>query len=232
VHEAVRGVPGSWKKTVRAIELFSRYAHKGKITLRINTVVSPLNFKSLASLPDMAASLGADALNLIGVDDHCGEHLALSRGQIEHYNQRIAPQIAARSLELGLMSSEAQAYPFGRDLRNIKRARRGEYAYGWYDRHPCYAPWTHSLVDYNGLVYICCMTREQIPPLGDLKTQSFTEIWNGAGYGLYRGLMHPPQLKPCRRCDDFILQNQALWEVESGEQGGSAQGMVPLLEVE
>ena len=216
VHETVRGVDGAWKKTVKAVRLFARYAHKGKLTVRINTVVSPLNFKGLAGLPDFVAGLGADELNLIAVDDHCGEHLSLSRGQIDHYNADIAPLVAARALELGLIHDENGAYPFGRDPIDVKRSRRGEYAYGWYDRHPCYAPWTHALVDYNGLVYLCCMTREQIPPLGDLKTQSFSDTWQGAGFAWARGMMHPPRLKPCRRCDDFIAQNQFFWEVEQG----------------
>jgi hypothetical protein len=56
------------------------------------------------------------------------------------------------------------------------------------------------------------MTREQIPPLGDLKKQSFTEIWNGAGYKVIRQHMHPPALAACRRCDDFIGENQKIWE--------------------
>ena len=217
IHEEVRSVEGSWKKTVRAIELFRRYAHKGKITIRINTVVSPLNYKSLLGLPDLVAGLGADELNLIAVDDHCGDHLSVSRGQIEHYNAYIAPQIAERALALGLIRTERQAYPFGRSPDEIKRARRGEYAYGWYERHPCYAPWTHSLIDYNGLVYVCCMTREQIPPLGDLKQQSFREAWESQNYQDVRSMMHPPQLKACRRCDDFIPQNQALWKIEKGD---------------
>lgn len=214
VHEAVRSVEGAWKKTIHAVELFRRYAHKGKITIRINTVVSPLNYKSLAGLPDLVAGLGADELNLIAVDDHCGDHLSISRSQIEHYNADIAPQIAERALALGLIRNEHQAYPFGRTTGEIKRARRGEYAYGWYERYPCYAPWTHSLIDYNGLVYVCCMTREQIPPLGDLKKQSFQEIWESLNYQQVRSQMHPPQLKACRRCDDFIPQNQALWKLE------------------
>ena len=214
IHELVRGVEGAWKKTTRAIELFHRYAHKGKITIRINTVVSPLNYKSLASLPELAAKLGVDELNLIAVDDHCGDHLSISRSQIKHYNAWIAPQIAERALDLGLIRNERQAYPFGRTSQELKQARRGEYAHGWYGRHPCYAPWTHVLIDYDGLVYVCCMTREQIPPLGDLKQQTFKQVWESRSYQQLRSQMHPPQLKACRRCDDFIAQNQMLWALE------------------
>jgi MoaA/NifB/PqqE/SkfB family radical SAM enzyme len=212
VHDKVRGVNGAWKKTTKALTLFRRYAHKGKLTIRINTVISRLNYTSLIGLPDLAAKLGADAINLIPVDDHCGEYLSMRKRDIALFNTEIAPRIADRSLNLGLIRDERQAYPFGRSEEEVKLARAGRYALGWYNRHPCYAPWTHSLIDYNGLVYVCCMTREQIPPLGDLKKQSFTEIWNGAGYKVIRQHMHPPALAACRRCDDFIGENQKIWE--------------------
>ncbi len=213
VHDAVRGVDGAWKKSTRAVEHFQRFRHKGKLTLRINTVVSALNYETLVEMPDLAHRLGADDLNLIGVDDHCGPALSLSRRAIVDYNARIAPAIAARALELGVMRDERQAYPFGRAPREVKLAKYGQYALGYYDRHPCFAPWTHSLVDYNGLVYVCCMTREQIEPLGDLKTQSFAEVWEGFGYRVVRQLMHPPELVMCRRCDDFLDDNRRYLEL-------------------
>lgn len=218
VHDRVRGARGAWKETTRAIRLFRRYAHKGKLVVRVNTVVSRTTYASLAPLPDLAHALGADALNLIPVDDHCGEPLALRRRDIEDYNAHIAPALAARALALGLMAREREAFPFGRTSRDLALARRGNYAFGWYDRHPCFAPWTHSLIDFNGLVYVCCMTREQMPPIGDLKTSSFTEIWTGAGYQAIRRMMHPPALAPCRRCDDFVEENRRLLEIVEGEE--------------
>jgi hypothetical protein len=72
--------------------------------------------------------------------------------------------------------------------------RAGRYAFGYYDEHPCYAPWTHSLIDFNGNVYVCCMTRERIPPMGNIKNQSFKEIWESAAYQRIRLKMHPPAL--------------------------------------
>jgi hypothetical protein len=213
VHDRVRGARGAWKQATRAVALFRRYAHKGKVTLRINTVVGRSNYDSLAPLPDLAHALGADGLNLIPIDDHCGEHLAPRRRDIEDYNTRIAPHIAARALALGLIAHARQAYPFGHTPHDVALARRGHYAFGWYDRHPCFAPWTHSLIDFNGLVYVCCMTRERIPPVGDLKQLSFTDIWTGPAYQRIRQMMHPPALAPCRRCDDFLEENRRLLEV-------------------
>ena len=212
VHEKVRGVEGSFKLTTKAVSLFSKYARKGKITVRINTVVSRENYFSLAGLPDLAHELGADGINLIPVDDHCGEHLSMRRKDIALFNEEIAPHIEKRAGDLGINIADEDAFPFGRDESEVRLGRAGRYAFGYYGKHPCYAPWTHSLVDFNGLVYVCCMTREQISPLGDIRKQSFKEIWEGAAYQAVRQKMHPPSLKPCQRCDDFILENKQIWD--------------------
>ena len=213
LHDRIRGERGAWKKAAQAVKYFRRYAHKGKISIRLNTVVGRYNYLSLAPLADFAHEIGADAINLIPVDDHCGEHLAPRKRDIAEYNARIAPLLAERASSLGLIEHESQAYPFGRAEIDRARARRGEYAQGWYASQPCFMPWMHSLIDFNGLVYVCCMTREQMPPLGDLKQSSFREIWTGAGYQAIRQLMHPPGLKPCRRCDDFLEENRRLLEI-------------------
>jgi len=77
MHEKIRGVEGSFKMTAKAVGLFQRYKYKGKLTIRINTVVSRTNYQTLATLPDLAHELGADGINLIPVDDHCGEILSM-----------------------------------------------------------------------------------------------------------------------------------------------------------
>ena len=213
VHDCMRGVDRAWKKACRAVGYFRRYAHKGKLTIRINTVVSRTNYASLAGLPEFAKELGADFINLIPVDGHCSQSLLLHRSQIQEFNALIAPQIAERGLALGLIQDESQAYPFGRSSTALKRARKGEYALGWYERHPCFAPWTHSLIDFNGHVYPCCMTRGRMPPVGDVSRESFSQVWNSEPYKVIRQQMLPPMLPACRRCDDFLHENRQLLEM-------------------
>ncbi len=213
MHEKIRGVEGAFKATIKAVELFQRYKHKGKLTIRINTVVSRTNYQTLETLPDLAHELGADGINLIPVDDHCGEILSMRKKDIALFNTEIGPKIAERAMALGLIVSDEEAFPFGRSESEVRLGRAGRYAFGYYAKHPCYAPWTHSLIDFNGNVYVCCMTRERIPPIGNIKSQSFKEIWESAAYQRIRLKMHPPVLSPCRRCDDFIGENKKIWEV-------------------
>jgi radical SAM protein with 4Fe4S-binding SPASM domain len=212
MHEKIRGVEGSFKATTKAVELFRRYRHKGKLTIGINTVVSRTNYQTLVTLPDLAHNLGADGINLIPVDDHCGEILSMRKKDIVLFNNEIAPKIAERALELGLLVTDEDAFPFGRTDLDIRFGRAGRYAFGYYDTRPCYAPWTHSLIDFNGNVYVCCMTRERIPPLGNIQHQTFKEIWESANYRQIRLKMHPPSLAACKHCDDFIEQNKNIWE--------------------
>jgi radical SAM protein with 4Fe4S-binding SPASM domain len=213
MHEKIRGVEGAFKATIKAVRLFQRYRHKGKLSIRINTVVSRTNYQTLESLPDLAHELGADGINLIPVDDHCGEILSMRKRDIQIFNEEIGSRIAERALALGLIVSDEEAFPFGRTEFEVRLGRAGRYALGYYDSHPCYAPWTHSLIDFNGNVYICCMTRERIPPLGNINTQSFKEIWESLPYQRIRLKMHPPVLNACRRCDDFITENRKIWKM-------------------
>lgn len=212
MHERIRGVEGAFKATIKAVQLFQRYRHKGKLSIRINTVVSRTNYQTLPSLPDLAHDLGADGINLIPVDDHCGEILSMRKRDIQKFNEEIGPRIAERALALGLVVSDEEAFPFGRTESEVRMGRAGRYAFGYYDSHPCYAPWAHSLIDFNGNVYVCCMTRERMPPIGNIKVQSFKEIWESRAYQQIRLNMHPPALKACRRCDDFIGENKRIWE--------------------
>lgn len=210
VHDRMRGVAGAWKRTIKGARYLRRRLKHGHI--RVNAVISRLNYASLVDLPDLAADLGADFLNLIPLDENTGDVRRLSKAQILDYNTRLAPRIAERSLALGLMQHAGQAYPYGITPGEIELAKAGDYARGHYDVRPCYAPWTHALIDHQGRVNVCCVLRTA-PVMGDLSEQTFAQIWDGPPY---RALRHHP-LRPlfagCRRCDDFLAENRALHDL-------------------
>lgn len=207
LHDRMRGLKGSWKQAVKGFRYLRRRMKKGVV--RLNTVVGRLNYASLVDLPDMAAGLGADAINLIPLDEHTGDLQRLSKRQIMDYNERIAPVVAERALALGLIRHPYQAYPFGATRAAVERSKLGLYARGYYEQHPCFAPWTHALIDHLGRVSVCCMLREG-PILGDLRQQSFTEIWTGQNFAALRARTDLPLFSTCRRCDDFLDENRQL----------------------
>ena len=62
----------------------------------------------------------------------------------------------------------------------------------------CYEPWMTFLLSQNGAVTTCCRAREV---MGNLREQSFEEIWNGEVYRAYRRTINtfrPPEA--CTTC--------------------------------
>ncbi|MFO1372682.1 MAG: radical SAM protein [Candidatus Competibacteraceae bacterium] len=207
IHDQQRGVAGSWRKAVAGFRALHDCLPPGR--LRINTVVTALNYATLAELPAWAAKLGAAHLNLIPLDVHTPELGAMTTAQVADFNTRIAPILAQDGRRLGLLKSVADAYPFGRSVAEYIASAQGHYARGYYDQHRCYAPWAHALIDHAGRVSVCCMTPRQ-PTLGDLRQQSFTEIWGGAAYTALRRATSQPLFPACRQCDMFLSQNRCL----------------------
>lgn len=207
VHDRVRGVTGAWQRTTQGFRYLRTHLKPGK--MQINTVISTANYLSLGSLPKLATQLGADRIHLIPMDPHTPDLGCLSEAQIREYNRQVAPQIARGGLSQGLIQRREQAFPFGTQTGQIRRSAQGLYAQGYYDRHPCFAPWTHALIDHRGLVSVCCMSPHQ-PILGDLKIHSFQQIWTGSGFRELRRCQGLPQLEACRHCDMFLDQNRRL----------------------
>jgi MoaA/NifB/PqqE/SkfB family radical SAM enzyme len=210
VHDRMRGMAGAWKHTIKGTRFLRRRLKHGH--LRINAVISRFNYASLADLPDLAADLGADYLNLIPLDENTGDVRRLNKAQILDYNARIAPRIAERSLALGLMQHAHQAYPYGVTSGEIELAKAGDYARGQYNAHPCYAPWTHALIDHQGKVNVCCVLRTT-PIMGEIGEQTFAQVWEGPAYAALRHRSHQPLFDACRRCDDFLAENRALYDL-------------------
>jgi MoaA/NifB/PqqE/SkfB family radical SAM enzyme len=213
IHDRLRGIKGAWKRAVKGTRYLRRRMKKG--SLRINTVISRLNYASLSDLPELTADLGADRLNLIPLDENTDEARRLNKHHILDYNARIAPRIAEKALALGLMQHIEQAYPYGTTQGEIEQAKEGHYARGQYDNAPCFAPWTHALIDHQGLVNLCCVLR-QAPIMGDLASQTFAQIWEGSVYRTVRGEQRRPLFDGCRRCDDFLSENRALYRLYAG----------------
>jgi len=228
VHDRMRGMPGALKETVAGVRALRRIAKAcgGKLpggsrapdddrspdkaapTIRINTVVCRENYYTLHELPDLAQAIGARQILLMPVDDPSGA-LLLNKRRLLDYNRRIAPALADRALVLGLMRDAREAFPFGTTPEELAASRQGNYARGLYERQPCYAPWTHALINADACVAPCCSAPRMV--LGDLRQQSFAEIWRGDAYSQLRRRMRDGRpLQNCAECDMFLAENQTL----------------------
>jgi radical SAM protein with 4Fe4S-binding SPASM domain len=66
----------------------------------------------------------------------------------------------------------------------------------------CARLWFNPVVTWDGKVIPCCFDKDADHVMGDLKTQSFREIWHGAGYKEFRNkvLSGREKIEICRNC--------------------------------
>ena len=213
VHDRIRGTPGAFKQALAGIRALQRAAERrdARLPIRINTVVRKDNYDTLDQLPALAHILGVHSILLMPVDDPSGA-LLLNKRRLFDYNRRIAPTLAAQALTLSQMHKTSEAYPFGTTRAELTASRDGHYARGLYERQPCYAPWTHALITADARVAPCCSAPRRT--LGDLREQTFTEIWQSDVYRRLREAMRDGKPLPeCAGCDTFLAENKFLHHI-------------------
>jgi radical SAM protein with 4Fe4S-binding SPASM domain len=182
--------------------------------VRLNTVVSRANYLSLVEMPAYLRERPVDGWLLIPMDakpgvDNASE--ALTAEDVRTYNAHVAPVLAETVRVPGF-----DPWVFGRGEDDVAHAAEGAWARGFYRDHLCRVPWFHTLVDSRGDVYPCCMGHRSLPPLGNVRTASVAEIFNGPAYIALRQQMERARLAPCHRCDDFLAENRAFVQLEEG----------------
>ncbi|MCC6526076.1 MAG: radical SAM protein [Polyangiaceae bacterium] len=210
-HERIRGIPGSFKRTLRALErlVAERERRRGRTRLRVNFVMMRRNFDEYPDVVRLAAEHGASDVVPMPVDSRRDE-LRLSKQLIRHYNEHVAPRVAEARARAGMPLSERALHPFGRDPDELSASALGRYAADYYQDHLCYAPYLHLFAAWDGKIYLCCMTNGRIEPLGDLRQEGVREIFVGEPFQRLRAEMLRARLPSCHACDMFLDENQAL----------------------
>lgn len=213
LHDRIRGIRGSFRRTVRALERLGRERERRgrKTALRINFTLMRRNFREYPALVALAHELGAADVVPMPVDDGDGPStFRLSRRRIAEYEADVAPRVLEARQRAGMSTAEHLIHPFGVGRVQQREASAGRYAGGYFRQRPCYAPWLHLFVAWDGKVYLCCMTDGKIEPLGDLSVQSVREVFTGERYQTLRARMLVERLTECHRCDLFTVENRAL----------------------
>lgn len=213
LHDEIRGIVGSFKRTVRAIERLvrERERRQRRVRIRINYTMMRQNFREYPRLVELAAGLGAIDVHAMPVDDgDLGSKLRLGRDDIRAYNAEVAPRVREARERVGFPVDERNLYPFGMDTHEVAESAAGRYAASFYRVHPCYSPYLHVFVAWDGKVYLCCMTDGKIEPLGDLSTESVADVFHGEAFANIRTRMLRERLRECHRCDMVLGENRLL----------------------
>jgi radical SAM protein with 4Fe4S-binding SPASM domain len=128
--------------------------------------------------------------------------------QVEEVKQ-LAKELEVDKLEL--KSAQVYGYEEGNDLipENEQYSRytkigTNEFAIDNPLNNHCLRMWRGCVVTWDGLVVPCCFDKDAEHRLGDLKKQSFQEIWRGKAYDDYRNKLFTARkdIDICRNCTE------------------------------
>ena len=212
IHDRIRGVKGCYKRIMRGISHVVNALNRrgGKTKVRINTVLQRENYLSVPQIIEQAGQLGAVESKIIPVDGKCDKKSCLSKAQIREFNTVLVPEIKKLRKKYGFSTEPFMVYPLGKKKDEINQAKDGNYSLGYYGDHLCYVPWLHTFVTWNGNVFLCCMSRDRIEPMGNVKEEPLESIFRGERYGEARKSMKSRRFEFCHRCDDFVAENRLL----------------------
>ena len=144
----------------------------------VSFTVGALNFRELVAMVETVSEIGADA----GHFQHClpvtseASATALSDAHYEELCRTLIPLAKARAIGLGVetnLNNFAAAPPAYR----LDRQETGPAVV------PCYIGSYFTAILGNGSVMPCCQTER---PVGSLREQRFTGIWQGPAYAEFR----------------------------------------------
>jgi radical SAM protein with 4Fe4S-binding SPASM domain len=131
-------------------------------------------------------------------------------------NEHQVPELRKIAKELGvdkldLKSAQLYNYEEGNPLlpSNEKLSRYRKKADGSFiinnplNNH-CFRMWRGCVVTWDGLVVPCCFDKDATHRLGDLKKQSFHEIWRGEAYDKFRKQLFSArrEIEICKNCTE------------------------------
>ncbi len=232
LHDAIRGVKGAFKRTVRGLKFLKRANKelKGKTKIRLNMVLTRHNYHEYPDVLALAGELGVSEVIPLPVDEGGKSRNRLLPCQLQEYHEVIAPAVAKIRARYGFSSAPHFIYPFGFNKDDLRHSAHVEYARGYFKDHVCYVPWLHTLIDWRGDVYLCCMTRSKTPPVGNVRQTPLRDIFLGEKYERIRRMFTTERFGVCHRCDNFLAENKFLEEnLASRRKDAQASAIEPSL---
>jgi radical SAM protein with 4Fe4S-binding SPASM domain len=113
-------------------------------------------------------------------------------------NEHQIPEVLKMAQDLGvdevrLKTAQVYDYKNGnpllpKDERYSRYVRKEDGSYGVKNalENQCWRMWSGCVITWDGRVVPCCFDKDATHALGNLREQSFNEIWNGSDYKRFR----------------------------------------------
>ena len=202
LHDSLRSVPGLGEKVLAALSHVdeARKRLRRRMKLVTNTVVTARNYRQLDRIVELKADFDLDHATfatLVKYEELPVPELYLSAEDREVLDREVIPRLREKAQCYGLPVSVLVG-------ENPQVTYRGTY---------CFSPWLYAEILPSGNVIACHRSGALGLRFGNVKRQSFREIWDGEKFRTFRRTCRPPQDEMCKRCTFHINRNRQLMRV-------------------
>lgn len=126
--------------------------------------------------------------------------------------QKLAKEIGVDQVRL----KTAQVYDYENDPNNLiptikkysryRKNKEGKMQFNGNNKNHCWRLWHDPVITWDGAVVPCCFDKDAQHRLGNLKEQSFKELWQNANYHQFRGkvLQTRKNIDICANCSEGV----------------------------
>ncbi len=213
IHDEIRGLPGSFKRIIEAIEYINTVnkLSKHKIYVFINCVLLKTNIDSLKGFRKLLEQIKVDHLNFspASIDTKWDqwtthrEDLRISNEDVMKLKKETIPFINEGNFSFKLTD------PFGDTINEIERNRHVIFT----ERATnCYVPYIHLVIQPNGDILPCCYSPDDYI-IGNIFKSSIKNLLNSDKYNLFRHQLKQSKLPMCQSCKQYNFINNKLNEM-------------------
>lgn len=200
-HDIIRGIEGSFKKTLKAIQLLQRYKRKKQSRfplLDIKTMVLAENIGQLQNIVDLAIRLKADYLTLSFPFGDAPFNPIGQQTLTEFTKYKEKEKVDIRPFlecinKLDTKSSKLQVrlYP------DLELKHHKEFSFtDMSEYQPCKIPWSHLWIAPNGDVFPCLPYE-----IGNVSESDLKTLWNNQSFQNFRNRIKKKDVLPgCVGC--------------------------------
>jgi radical SAM protein with 4Fe4S-binding SPASM domain len=138
---------------------------------------------------------------------------------VVRHNEHQIDDVKGLAKEIGVDDvwlKTAQVYDFKNDPNNLiptiakysryKKAGNGNMEFKGKNKKHCWRLWHDPVITWDGAVVPCCFDKDAQHKLGDLKSQSFKEIWQHGVYNTFRAgvLQSRENIDICANCSEGV----------------------------
>ncbi len=193
-HDYLRGVSGSFQKTIQAVRTFTELKekyNKNKPLLEFSSVLCNVNYKGISELIKLAYSIGVKVITFepVFVSNPFVHKLKLNESQREEFMSKIIPPALHIANSLGIITNletliDLKTVEKTGDLKEDILAKEKDHTSTnpFYDS-PCFEPWIWPKIEATGEIGPCSTNLLK----GEtIKNKTFKQVWFGEKFNKFR----------------------------------------------